>query len=136
MIIFELMCDQAHEFEGWFPDHAAFQEQVDKALLQCPICGSIAVSQRLSTGGRIRSDNQENPKTNANSLIQALREVVETHFEDTGSDFAKRALKMHYGVEERKNIRGTSTLAEEKMLKEEGVKFFKIPMIEGNSKLH
>jgi hypothetical protein len=35
---------------------------------------------------------------------------------------------MHYGVAEPRNIRGVSTHEEEKLLKEEGVQFVKIPL--------
>jgi hypothetical protein len=35
---------------------------------------------------------------------------------------------MHYGVEEPRNIRGTTTEAEEKMLRDEGIQFIKIPL--------
>jgi hypothetical protein len=37
-------------------------------------------------------------------------------------------LKMHYGVAEQRNIRGTSSPEEEKTLKEEGIEFIKIPI--------
>ena len=39
----------------------------------------------------------------------------------------KEALKIHYGATEPRNIRGVSTPAEEEILKEEGIEFFKIP---------
>ena len=55
-------------------------------------------------------------------------DFVEKNFDDVGCDFAKEALKIHYGVEEPRNIRGISTKEEEKMLKEEGIDFVKIPM--------
>ena len=55
-------------------------------------------------------------------------DYVEKNFDDVGCDFAKEALKIHYGVEEPRNIRGVSTKEEEKMLKEEGIDFVKIPM--------
>ena len=55
-------------------------------------------------------------------------DFVEKNFDDVGCDFAKEALKIHYGVEQPRNIRGISTKEEEKMLKEEGVQFLKIPM--------
>ena len=53
---------------------------------------------------------------------------MEKNFDDVGCDFAKEALKMHYGVTEAKNIRGFSTKEEENTLKKEGIQFFKIPM--------
>ncbi len=63
---------------------------------------------------------------------QALRlvhEYLDRHFEDVGAEFYKEALKIHYGETEKRNIKGTATTEEEVILKEEGVGFFKIPII-------
>jgi hypothetical protein len=132
MIIYDLVCEQGHKFEGWFQDGPSFQEQVETGLVQCPVCGTSRVSQRLSTGGTIRhrghvSERTEPPKDPEN-LLRAIQTVVEKHFQNVGSDFAKVALRMHYGVEEPRNIRGTTTEAEEQMLRDEGVKFFKVAL--------
>jgi len=133
MIIYELICEQGHGFEGWFQDGSSFQEQLDRGLVQCPICWSDQVSQRLSTGGTLRSRGQavpdsSGPRRDSGELLQAIREVVEKHFQNVGSDFAKVALRMHYGVEEPRNIRGTTTEAEERVLRQEGVEFLKLPL--------
>jgi hypothetical protein len=53
---------------------------------------------------------------------------VNKNFEDVGSDFAKEALRMHYGVSEKKNIKGSATWEEEKTLKDEQIEFFKLPI--------
>ena len=53
---------------------------------------------------------------------------VEKNFDDVGADFTKEALKIHYGVTEPRNIKGVSTREDEKLLKEEGVDYVKIPM--------
>jgi hypothetical protein len=45
-----------------------------------------------------------------------------------GNKFAETALKIHYGDEEKRNIKGTSTPQEEENLKEEGVQFIKISL--------
>jgi len=45
-----------------------------------------------------------------------------------GSGFAEVAIRMHNGEEEKRNIKGTTTGDEEKMLKEEGIHFIKIPL--------
>jgi hypothetical protein len=55
-------------------------------------------------------------------------DYVEKNFDNVGSEFANEALKMHYGVKEPRNIRGTSTEQEEKTLKDEGIDFLKIPV--------
>ena len=67
-------------------------------------------------------------KVDMDRLARQLTEYVETNFDNVGSEFAKEALKIHYGVSEPRNIRGVSTQEEEKTLKEEGVDFFKFPM--------
>jgi len=46
-----------------------------------------------------------------------------------GGEFYKEALKIHYGETEKRNIKGTATTEEEVILKEEGVQFFKVPII-------
>jgi hypothetical protein len=45
-----------------------------------------------------------------------------------GSEFAKEALKIHYGVSAPRNIRGSSTPQEEETLRQEGVAFLKVPV--------
>ena len=50
---------------------------------------------------------------------------IQSEFEDMGPDFTKEALKIHYGASEARNIRGTATKDEEKILEEEGVPFVK-----------
>ena len=59
--------------------------------------------------------------------MQKIVEFVENNFDDVGCDFAKEALKMHYGAAEPRNIRGISTKEEEETLQNEGVQFFKFP---------
>jgi hypothetical protein len=65
---------------------------------------------------------------NLKKVGKEIVDYVEKNFDDVGCDFAKEALKIHYGVEEPRNIRGVSTKEEEKMLKKEGIDFVKIPM--------
>jgi hypothetical protein len=128
MIIFNLHCQEGHQFEGWFQDHDAFQDQLGSGLIQCPQCGSFQVSQRLSTGGVVKAREDGGTPRDPRALLKALQEVIETNFEDVGPQFANTALKIHYGVEEARNIRGTTTESEEQTLKEEGVQFYKIPI--------
>ncbi len=57
-----------------------------------------------------------------------VAEFVEKNFDNVGPDFSKEALKIHYGVSEPRNIRGSSTPEEERTLKDEGIEFVKIPV--------
>ena len=49
MIKYQLICDQHHEFEGWFQASAAFDAQAESGLLRCPLCDSDQVKRALMT---------------------------------------------------------------------------------------
>jgi hypothetical protein len=131
MIAYDLMCVNGHAFEGWFEDSQAYRTQKEKELIACPVCNDTAVSRIPSTFAiksspipKMASLQEENLKKVGKKIV----DYVEKNFDDVGCDFAKEALKIHYGVEKPRNIRGVSTKEEEKMLKEEGIEFLKIPM--------
>ena len=62
-----------------------------------------------------------------------FHQYIDKNFEDVGNKFAEVALKIHYGEEEKRNIKGTTTPQEEDNLKEEGVQFIKIPFLKMDS---
>lgn len=140
MIAFDLKCGNGHAFEGWFDSARAFEEQRDQGLVACPICGDEEITKLLSpintlTGRSAELPAPVNPETpdpeqmaQAKMFMKAVQEAVENNFDDVGADFAKEALKIHYGVEPARNIRGSSTEAEEEELKREGVEFMKLPV--------
>ena len=131
MIAYDLQCVNGHAFEGWFEDSEAYQTQKKKKLVACPACNTTRVS-RIPSTFAIKSSpipQQGSPEEeNLKKVGKEIVDFVEKNFDDVGCDFAKEALKIHYGVEEPRNIRGISTKEEEKMLKEEGIDFLKIPM--------
>ncbi len=47
MIKYALYCDKGHDFESWFSSSSAFDEQSEKALVECPFCASTKVSKAL-----------------------------------------------------------------------------------------
>ena len=131
MIAYDLQCVNGHAFEGWFEDSEAYLAQKERGLIACPICNDTAVSRIPSTFAIKSSAVPRNVSLQDENLKKIGKEIVnfiEKNFDDVGCDFAKEALKIHYGVEQPRNIRGVSTKQEEKMLKEEGVEFLKIPM--------
>ena len=133
MIAYDLQCTNGHSFEGWFEDRKAYLDQHKKGLVACPVCNDTSVSIIPSTFA-IKSSQIPNPAPAANTDAQMelvgkqIVDFVEKNFDDVGCDFAKEALKIHYGVTEARNIRGVSTKEEEKVLKKEGIQFFKIPL--------
>jgi len=131
MIAFDLQCANGHTFEGWFEDNKAYERQRKKDMIACPVCNDTAVLKIPSTFSIKGSPNlpdkiRQNP--DMQRISHELSEYVDKNFDNVGCDFAKEALKIHYGVEEPRNIRGVSTKDEEKTLKDEGIPFFKFPV--------
>mgnify|MGYP000916670531 CR=1 FL=1 len=130
MIAYDLQCAQGHAFEGWFDDEKAFRQQQENGLVTCPVCNDATV-ERIPSTFAIRASSPAAGPRNVQVLEDMQRRMaafVREHFDDVGSDFAKEALKIHYGVAEARNIRGVSTIQEEALLREEGVRFLKVPI--------
>jgi len=131
MIAYDLQCINGHAFEGWFQDIAAYETQREKSLIACPTCNVTSVTRIPSTFAIKSSAPVEEFSKEHADLVNASKKIiefVEKNFDDVGCDFAKEALKIHYGASKARNIRGVSTKEEEKTLTEEGVQFFKVPM--------
>jgi hypothetical protein len=133
MIAYDLTCCQGHTFEGWFEDARSFQTQKQKGLLTCPVCSSAEVSRLPSTfviknRPSVSRSSSEDAGKNLEALGRQIQDYVEKNFDDVGPDFAREALKIHYGAEKPRNIRGVSTAQEEETLRSEGVDFVKVPL--------
>jgi len=63
MIHYQLECDSAHAFDGWFKDAASFDRQAEMGLITCPVCDSVKVRRALMTPalGRGSRHRQEVP---------------------------------------------------------------------------
>ena len=138
MITYELGCDKGHVFEGWFRNRETLEAQLSGDLVECPVCGSHRVDKRLSavavhlprrsTAPPPQAAASEPPKPPPQAFFKALAEFVENHFEDVGPTFAAEARKIESGEADTRNIRGTTTAAEEEALREEGIEFLKIAL--------
>ena len=133
MIAYDLTCSRGHAFEGWFEDARAFETQKRKGLLTCPVCGCADISRIPSTfaiknSPSLNRASIQDAKTNLAALGRQIQHYVEKNFDDVGPDFAREALKIHYGAEKPRNIRGVSTAQEEETLRSEGVEFVKVPL--------
>ncbi|MFZ1984833.1 MAG: DUF1178 family protein [Desulfatitalea sp.] len=134
MIAYDLKCPAGHRFEGWFEDSKAFERQQRQDLIACPVCGDTDVA-RLPSTFAIKGVKQSaalpvkaRPLSEQEIMARAVMHFVEKNFDNVGTDFAKEALKIHYGVVEPRNIRGVSTSQEEETLRQEGVEFMKVPL--------
>jgi len=141
MVVYDLICSQGHRFEGWFKDLEDLEKQLAGNMLACPVCNDDKINRLPSTFGLVKSGRSEvaappsemsAPMAQLQEIMKRLNEIsgrLEKDFDDVGSNFADEALRMHYGVSSRRNIRGLSTTAQEDMLRREGVDFFKVPML-------
>jgi hypothetical protein len=133
MIVFDLECFKGHRFEGWFNNTESFEEQNAKNLITCPVCGDGRIKKMISPVATCapRSETEkrvESPPIDYQRLAHEIVEYVNKNFQNVGPDFAKEALKMHYGATKKKNIRGSATEEEEKILRQEKIEFLKIPL--------
>ncbi len=141
MKVLNLGCAQSHVFEGWFGSEADFQGQLERGLLECPLCGDRTVRKlpsapRLNLGGPKEAVPAPAPvaappaeaeavRRQAEAL-RALREVV-ARTEDVGTRFASEARRMHQGEIEPRQIRGRASVAEAVELIEEGIGVLPLP---------
>ena len=140
MIVYDLKCESDHIFEAWFKDGEAFEDQRVRKLISCPVCGDCTIQMVPSLKTSLRKSRQTLQKRGDHPQELSMREaygIVEEYmnknFEDVGDRFSDIALKIHRGFEAQRNIKGTTTPAEEESLREEGVEFFKIPSLKLDS---
>jgi hypothetical protein len=48
MKVLDLQCQHAHSFEGWFGSEDDFQSQLGRGLVECPFCGNVTITKKLS----------------------------------------------------------------------------------------
>jgi hypothetical protein len=145
MKVLDLQCQDRHVFEGWFASEVDFVSQLERGLIECPICASVSISKmlsapRLNLGAaepkQISSvtpsaESTTEPKPselvagNPEQVMQAAwlevaRKIV-AQTEDVGSRFAEEARKIHYGETEERGIRGQATREETESLLDEGI---------------
>lgn len=142
MIVFDLICDEEHRFEGWFRNSEEFEDQIETGLLTCPVCGSELITKLLSPSrlnlGKVEKQAEDllALQHDAQQLLTRINQYINTHFDDVGNEFADEARKMHYGESDERNIRGTATLDEAHELYEEGIDIFPIVSDDDKDKMN
>ncbi|MGE0007344.1 MAG: DUF1178 family protein [Parvibaculaceae bacterium] len=143
MIHYDLICDGGHEFDGWFSNSAAFDEQSRKGLVTCIRCGSAKVEKRLMAPGIAVKANRKSETAarpvlasahdpRQQKIVQAMRELrkaVEENSEYVGNRFAEEARKIHYEETEKRGIYGETTAQDAKALIEEGIEVHPLPIL-------
>lgn len=143
MIRYALVCDQAHEFESWFPGAAAYEQQVKRGLVTCPVCNSERVTKQIMAPNIARKDRGEaaaeapaptQQMTLLDEKMVALRAMMRemrTHIlentTDVGASFPEEARKIHDGEAEARPIRGEASWDEARALLDDGIDVMPIP---------
>lgn len=144
MKVLNLQCGHAHGFEGWFASEDDFQDQLARGLVECPVCGDVAIAKlpsapRLNLGASepapAPAGKQEVMNAAPNAQLQAawmqlVRQVMAST-EDVGERFAEEARKIHYGESEERGIRGQASREETEALLEEGIGVLPLPIAKG-----
>ena len=137
MIVFDLACDNAHAFEGWFRSSGDFADQQGRGLLTCPVCESAVVA-KAPMAPAVGAKGNRVPSTPASSRALANKpmpaEVAEAFkalaaaqakalakSEWVGDRFAAEVRSMHYGESEEKQVHGRATRDDAVSLMEEGI---------------
>ena len=135
MIVFELICQDRHRFEGWFASAGDFESQKAHGLLSCPVCSDSSIEKLLTAKiGRPEAEQKESPAPpavpeavqprNLNELI----EYVLLNTEDVGKEFSSEARRIHYKEIPQRGIRGVATGQETRKLLEEGIAVLPVPV--------
>lgn len=131
MIVYSLSCAKGHEFEGWFKDSAAFDEQSKAGKLVCPTCNTRKVSKAMMapavSGAKKKSEPSVAELRQMRQFMTGLRKHIEQNADYVGTAFPEEARKIHYGEVEHRHIYGEATLQEAKELIEDGVDVAPLP---------
>lgn len=132
MKVYDLCCEHAHRFEGWFSSEDDFIAQSSQHAIACPICSNDVIkrlpsSPRLNLSGA-SSPAADNDGARLQAQLLALTRHVLAHTKDVGDRFAEEARRMHYQEVPEHGIRGVTTAEERMALAEEGIDVMALPM--------
>ncbi len=133
MKVYNLRCDQNHEFEGWFSSADQFDEQQASGLTRCPLCDSAQVT-RLPSAARLqigRASELPQLTTGPAVWLEQLRSMLGS-IEDVGGRFAEEARRIHFGEAPQRAIRGQASENERRELEQEGIDVVPLPSVLGS----
>jgi len=153
MIRYSLRCEQSHSFESWFQNSSAYDQQVKRKLVTCPVCGSAEVEKAIMAPrivgkkGRDKAPATveaaapaETPAAESTPLMMAqerelrakikeLRDHIVKNADNVGERFPNEARAMHYGDKEHRPIYGEASPEEARALVDEGVEVSPLPTL-------
>jgi hypothetical protein len=146
VIRYALTCDKRHGFESWFKSSAAYDDQVARRLLVCPVCGSAQIEKAMMAPTVTRRKRRPAPRAPAaedkspvallseherelRGKLKELRDQLIKNADYVGPQFAEEARKMHYGEIEHRSIYGEASPDEAASLLDDGIEFHPLPYL-------
>jgi hypothetical protein len=151
MIRYALRCERDHTFESWFQSSSAFDSQVKRKLVTCPVCGSAKIEKAIMAPQIVSKKRREStapapaqasdaPSPGPTPLMMAqesklraklkeLRDHIIKNADNVGDSFPNEARKMHYGEIEHRPIYGEASADEARALIDEGIEVSPLPVL-------
>jgi hypothetical protein len=159
MIRYALRCERDHTFESWFQDSSAFDAQVKRKLVSCPVCDSVEIEKAIMAPRVVAKKGREKrrervepapapaapapveaPAAAPTPLLMAqerelraklkeLRDHIVKNADNVGERFPNEARKMHYGDIEHRPIYGEASTEEARELIDEGIEVSPLPVL-------
>ena len=155
MIRYSLRCERDHAFESWFQDSSAYDAQVKRKLVSCPVCSSVKIEKAIMAPRIVGKKGRERVEpapaavpaptetpaaTTSTPLMMAqerelrtklkeLRDYIVKNADNVGGQFPNEARKMHYGDIEHRPIYGEASPEEARSLVDEGIEVSPLPVL-------
>jgi len=140
MVVYDLICEKNHRFEGWFQSFEGYQKQAAQGIISCPSCGTTSVEKLPhACAVHVKKESAKPPVESPQAQPPALSEIgvkellirlnrhVRENFEDVGPRFAEEARAIFHGETEERPIHGSTTPEEREGLDEEGIPYSILP---------
>ena len=127
MIAYALRCHKGHEFDGWFRDSAAFDQQSRGGHLSCPSCSSVRIDKAIMAPAVSGTRKRAETAAQMRQFATGLRKYVQENADYVGPKFAEEARRIHYGETPERHIYGEATAEEAHELIEEGLDVAPLP---------
>jgi len=132
MIIFDLRCSpQGHVFEAWFGSTEDYETQLERGLIDCPLCGSGTIDKapmapRVGPKPGEGAPDAETIKSALAGMAEAQK-ILLAGSEHVGERFPDEARAIHLGEAEARAIHGSATPQQADELREEGIPVAPLP---------
>ncbi len=137
MVVYDLICERDHPFEGWFASLKGFEDQQGKGLVSCPLCNSTVIVRRPAAprlnitkhSAGVTTPVAMTPNLSPEALWRNVLAYIRKNTEDVGAAFPEEARKIYYGETDVRNIRGQASAQDVAALRDEGIEVTPIPSL-------